>query len=97
MMLMPGTYRFSLSAAANKLLWRSRYPVRIAACMLLALLAVVLFPGGKTMGRIVFLAFAFQFSPHGTKLLRSGRCISCTISTMLRGASSQVDAFAYVP
>lgn len=97
MMLTPGTYCFSFSAAANKLLWSSRYPVRIAARMLLALLAVVLFLGGKTMGRIVLLAFAFQFSPHGTKLLRSGWCISCTISTMLRGASSQVDAFAYVP
>lgn len=53
MMLMPGTYCFSLSVAANKLLWCSRYPVRIAARMLLALLAVVLFLGGKTMGRCV--------------------------------------------
>ena len=39
--------------------------VCVVACVVLTLLAVVLFIGGQTLGGIVFLVLAFLISPYG--------------------------------
>ena len=39
--------------------------VCVVGCVVLTLLAVVLFIGGQTLGGVVFLALAFLVSPYG--------------------------------
>lgn len=44
--------------------------VCVVACVVLTLLAVVLFIGGQTLGGIVFLVLAFLISPYGIPATR---------------------------
>ena len=78
-------------AAVVSFLFCMATAVFVVACVVLTLLAVALFISGQTLGGIVFLVLAFLISPMASRPSRSGWWISCTISTLLCGASSQAD------
>ena len=52
-------------AAVVSFLFCMATAVCVIACVVLTLLAVVLFIGGQTLGGVVFLVFAFLVSPYG--------------------------------
>lgn len=79
-------------AAVVSFLFCMATAVFVVACVVLTLLAVALFISGQTLGGIVFLVLAFLISPYGIPAIAGvAGGISCTISTLLCGASSQAD------
>lgn len=78
-------------AAVVSFLFCMATAVFVVACVVLTLLAVALFISGQTLGGIVFLVLAFLISPYGIPAIAEWLVVSCTISTLLCGASSQAD------
>ena len=55
----------TILAAVVSFLFCAAGAVCVVGCVVLTLLAVVLFIGGQTLGGVVFLALAFLVSPYG--------------------------------
>lgn len=55
----------TILAAAVSFLFCMASAVCVVACVVLTLLAVVLFIGGQTLGGLVFLVRTFLISPYG--------------------------------
>lgn len=60
----------TILAAVVSFLFCMASAVCVVACVVLTLLAVVLFIGGQTLGGIVFLVLAFLISPYGIPATR---------------------------
>lgn len=55
----------TILAAMVSFLFCMASAICVVACVVLTLLAVVLFIGGQTLGGIVFVVLAFLISPYG--------------------------------